>query len=247
MVEYPLAVVTGGAHRLGRAFALTLAYQGYAVLVHYHRSAGQAAKTVAEIKTFDTPAFSMQADLTQAEHVEALFLLVDSLLSRPEIRLSHLAVLVNSAAVMPRGDAQTLPVAEWDAALNLNLRAPFLCAQQASLRMKRGGLIVNVSDVGAGKAWSGFPSYTVSKAALESLTKVLARSFAPSIRVNAIAPGLVLPSENVTGEEWDRLVGRLPLKRPATTEEIASALEFLLKNEYITGQTIVVDGGYSLL
>jgi NAD(P)-dependent dehydrogenase (short-subunit alcohol dehydrogenase family) len=148
---------------------------------------------------------------------------------------------------MARGNASTLPVEEWDAALDLNLRAPFLCAQQASRRMKRGGLIVNVSDVGAEKAWSRFPSYTVSKAALESLTKVLARAFAPAVRVNSIAPGLVLPSENVTDEEWNKLVQRLPLKRQATTEEIASALEFLLKNEYITGQTIVVDGGYSMV
>jgi len=247
MTDFPLAIVTGGAHRLGRAFALTLAYQGYAVLIHYHSAAEQLAKTVTEIKSFGVPAFSMQADLTIAEHNVALFELVDSLLSKPGTFLSHLSVLVNSAAVMPRGDAQTLSVADWDAALDLNLRAPFLCAQQASLRMKRGGLIVNVSDIGASKAWSRFPSYTVSKAALESLTKVLARSFAPSVRVNAIAPGLVLPSENVSGEEWNRLVQRLPLKRTATTEEIASALEFLLKNEYITGQTIVVDGGYSLL
>ena len=247
MAEFPLAVVTGGAHRLGRAFALTLAYQGYAVLVHYHRSSQLTTKTVAEIKSFGVPAFSIQADLTQAEHVEALFALVDSLLSQPEAQLDRLAVLVNSAAVMPRGDAQTLPVEEWDAALDLNLRAPFLCAQQAALRMSRGGLIVNVSDIGAEKTWSRFPSYTVSKAALESLTRVLARSFAPAIRVNAIAPGLVLPSENVTPDEWEKLVGRLPLKRAATTEEVASALEFLLKNEYVTGQTIVVDGGYSLV
>ena len=155
-------------------------------------------------------------------------------------------MLVNSAAVMPRGEAGSLSVREWDAAIELNLRAPFLCAQQAFRRMMRGGLIVNVSDVGASKAWSRFPSYTVSKAALDSLTKVLARSFAPVVRVNAIAPGLVLPSENVTDDEWNRLVQRLPLKRPATTEEIGSTLEFLLKNEYITGQTIVVDGGYSL-
>ena len=247
MDEYPLAVVTGGAHRLGRAFALTLAYQGYAVLVHYHRSAAQATKTIAEVKTFGVPAFSMQADLTQAEHIESLFLLVDSLLSTPDSKLSHFSVLVNSAAVMPRGDVQTLSVEDWDAALDLNLRAPFLCAQQASRRMKRGGLIVNVSDIGAEKAWSRFPSYIVSKAALESLTKVLARSLAPTVRVNAIAPGLVLKSENVTGDEWERLVNRLPLKRSASTEEVASALEFLLKNEYITGQTIAVDGGYSLL
>ena len=247
MVDFPLAVVTGSAHRLGRAFALTLAYEGYAVLVHYHRSSQLAAKTITEIKSFGVPAFSMQADLTQAEHVNALFTLVDSLLSRPETQLSCLAVLVNSAAVMPRGNAQALSVEDWDTTLDLNLRAPFLCAQQASLRMECGGLVVNVSDIGAEKAWSRFPSYTVSKSALESLTKVLARSFAPAVRVNAIAPGLVLPSENVSDEEWDRLVSRLPLKRTATTEEVASALEFLLKNEYVTGQTIVVDGGYSLL
>jgi NAD(P)-dependent dehydrogenase (short-subunit alcohol dehydrogenase family) len=247
MAEFPLAIVTGGAHRLGRAFALTLAYQGYAVLVHYHRSSQQTAKTITEIKSFDVPAFSMQADLTQEEHVEALFTLVDSLISRPEAQVSNLAVLVNSAAVMPRGDPQTLPIQEWDAALDLNLRAPFLCAQQAARRMTHGGLIGNGSDLGAEIAWSRFPSYTVSKAALESLTRVLARSLAPSVRVNAIAPGLVLPSDNVTTGEWEKLVGRLPLKRAATTEEVASALEFLIKNEYMTGQTIVVDGGYSLI
>ena len=247
MPEFPLAVVTGGAHRLGRAFSLTLAYQGYAVLVHYHRASEQASKTVADIKSFGVPAYLVKADLTKIDYIEALFDVVDSLLSESKPQLSHLAVLVNSAAVMSRGDAKTLPVEEWDAALDLNLRAPFLCAQQASMRMKRGGLIVNVSDVAAGKTWSRFPAYTVSKAALESLTKVLARSFAPTVRVNAIAPGLVLPSDNVTDEEWDRLVQRLPLKRMAKTEEVASALEFLLKNEYITGQTIVVDGGYSLL
>lgn len=247
MADFPLAVVTGGAHRLGRAFALTLAYQGYAVLVHYHRSHHLTTKTIADIKSFGVPAFSIQADLTEASHVEALFTLVDSLLSRSDAQLERLAVLVNSAAVMPRGNATSLPVEDWDTALELNLRAPFLCAQQAARRMTRGGLIVNLSDVGAEKAWSRFPSYTVSKAAVESLTRVLARALAPAIRVNAIAPGLVLPSENVSTEEWEKLVQKLPLKRVATTEEVASALEFLIKNEYITGQTIVVDGGYSLV
>ena len=113
--------------------------------------------------------------------------------------------------------------------------------------MTSGGLIVNITDIGALKAWSRYPSYTVSKAALESLTRLLARALAPKIRVNAIAPGLVLRSDVVTAEQWDKLVQRLPLKRAATLEEITSALEFLIKNEYITGQTIVVDGGYSLL
>jgi NAD(P)-dependent dehydrogenase (short-subunit alcohol dehydrogenase family) len=113
--------------------------------------------------------------------------------------------------------------------------------------MTTGGLIVNITDVGAQKAWSRYPAYTVSKAALESLTRILARAFAPEIRVNAIAPGLVLQSPIVPEEEWQRLINRIPLKRAARTDEIAFALDFLLKNEYITGQTIVVDGGYSLV
>ena len=97
------------------------------------------------------------------------------------------------------------------------------------------------------RAGLAFLSYSVSKAGLEALTKILARSLAPAIRVNAIAPGLVLQSDLISAEEWNQLVERLPLKRAATVDEIGSALEFLLKNEYVTGQTLVVDGGYSLL
>ncbi len=181
-----------------------------------------------------------QADLADPKQITALFSMVD--------RIPYpLKVLVNSAAIIPSGDARTLSASDWDAVLNLNLRAPFLCAQEAAKRMKDGGLIVNVTDVGAKKSWSRFPAYSVSKAGLEALTKILARTLAPSIRVNAIAPGLVLQSDQISKEEWDRLVERLPLKRAASVDEIASALDFLLKNEYVTGETLVIDGGYSLL
>jgi NAD(P)-dependent dehydrogenase (short-subunit alcohol dehydrogenase family) len=148
---------------------------------------------------------------------------------------------------MPSGDVNALTIENWDTALDLNLRAPFLLAQECSRKMTGGGLIVNITDVGAQKAWSRYPSYTVSKAALESLTRILARALAPLIRVNAIAPGFVLQSDIVPDEEWQRLIQRIPLKRAARTDELASALVFLLENEYITGQTIVVDGGYSLI
>jgi len=240
MSEQPLALVTGAAQRLGKAFVLALARKGYAILLHYRYSEAQASITATEIRTLDVPVYISQADLTDPKQISSLFTMVD--------KIKHpLKVLVNSAAVMPVGNPRTLSVKDWDAALDLNLRAPFLCAQEAANRMTNGGLIVNVTDVGAQKAWSRYPSYTVSKAALESLTKMLARAFAPSIRVNAIAPGLVLQSNLVSPEEWERLVDRLPLKRTATVEEIASALDFLLTNEYITGQTLVIDGGYSLL
>lgn len=246
MVEtFPLALVTGAAHRLGRTFALTLARQGYAILLHYHASVAQAQAVAEEIRALSVPVFLSQADLTDETHIDRLFSAVDHALQTPNI--GPFAVLVNSAALMRRADARSLSVAAFDATMALNLRAPFLCAQRAFARMESGGLIVNITDVAAQKSWTGFPDYVVSKSALASLTGVLARSFASTVRVNAIAPGLALPADDMPPEEWQRLVSKTPLKRPASPNEIASALEFLLKNEYITGQTITVDGGYSLI
>ena len=215
---------------------MTLARQGFDILLHYHQSRDEALQTKAELESAGSRVSLVQADLTDPERISSLMAQIDSL-----------SVLVNSAAFMPSGNVDELSIENWDTSLDLNLRAPFLLARQASQKMKPGGLIVNITDVGAYKAWSRYPSYTVSKAALESLTRILARGLAPKIRVNAIAPGLVLQSEIVPADEWARLIKRVPLKRAARPEEIASALEFLLTNEYITGQTIVVDGGYSLV
>lgn len=232
----PLALVTGAAHRLGSVFALTLARQGFDIILHYHQSLDAARQTQAELESIGSRVTLAQADLTEPGQIQSLLSTLDSL-----------QVLVNSAAVMPGGTVEALTLENWDAALDLNLRAPFLLGRECAAKMSAGGLIVNVTDVGAHKAWSRYPSYTVSKAALESLTRILARALAPRIRVNAIAPGLVLQSNIVGDGEWQGLISRVPLKRAARTEEIGAALEFLLKNEYITGQTIVVDGGYSLL
>lgn len=239
-MSLPIALVTGAAHRLGRAFALALARRGHALALHYHDSREQAESTAREIRALGVSAHAISADLKDEGGIELLFRALDQI-------DGTLTVLVNSAAEMPRANARELTIEGWDSVMDLNLRAPFFIARRASDRMRDGGLIVNVTDVGAQKAWSRFPSYTVSKAALESLTRLLARALAPSIRVNAIAPGLVLPSAVVNAQEWSRLVERLPLRRAGTVDEVASALTFLLENQYITGQTIVVDGGYALI
>jgi pteridine reductase len=232
----PLALVTGAAHRLGKVFALTLAQQGFDIILHYHQSNEAARQTQAQIESTGRRVTLAPADLSDPVQIQTLV-----------AGLDLLDVLINSAAFMPGGAVDALTLENWDTSLDLNLRAPFLLSQECARKMRQGGLIVNITDVGAQKAWSRYPSYTVSKAALESLTKVLARALAPNIRVNAIAPGFVLQSDIVSEEEWQRLIQRIPLKRAARPEELASALEFLLKNEYITGQTIVVDGGYSLV
>jgi len=231
-----IGLVTGAAHRLGKTFALTLARLEYDIILHYHSAEDKALQTRTELESLGSRVTLAQADLTDPEQIRSLVAKTESL-----------DLLVNSAAFMPSGNVDALSIENWDTSLDLNLRAPFLLAQSVSKKMTEGGLIVNITDVGAQKAWSRYPSYTVSKAALESLTRILARALAPKIRVNAIAPGFVLQSDIVPSEEWDRLIQRVPLKRPARSDEIAYALEFLLKNEYVTGQTIVVDGGYSLV
>jgi len=236
----PLALVTGAAHRLGRAFALYLARSGFAILLHYHRSQEKAEQTAKDIGSFGVPVYLHGADLTDQADVQSLFESLDSIPYK-------LKVLVNSAAIMKRADIRKISVTDWDTTFALNLRTPFLLAQQAAERMTVGGLIVNITDAGAQKAWNDYPTYVVSKSALKTLTRVLAKAYAPKIRVNAIAPGLVLPSEIITHEEWNSLVDRLPLKRPVSEDEVTAALNYLVKNEAITGQVIVVDGGYSLI
>lgn len=237
----PLAVVTGAAVRLGRGIALALARQGHPVGVHYHDSEAEARETADEIRSGGGSAFLLKADLADPAQIEAMFARIRALPHR-------LGVLVNSAAVMISGDLATMTVAEWDGTLALNLRAPWLCAREAAACMgESGGVIINITDIGARKTWTGYPAYTVSKSALETLTRLLARQLAPAVRVNAVAPGLILPSENLPAEEWRRLVQRLPLQTAGTPEAVAQAVLSLIQNEYITGETLLVDGGYALI
>ena len=235
-----LALVTGAARRLGRDLSICLARMGYDLVLHCHDSWPEAERTREDILALGGRAEIVQADLTDPDQIARIFQQIDSL-------GGQLRILINSAAVMNAGKPATVSVDNFDAEMDLNLRAPFHCAQLAAARMDAGGLIINISDVGAAKAWTRYPVYSVSKAGLDSLTRILARSLAPAIRVNGIAPGLVYKSEGLSQKEWDDILAKIPLQRAAQSEEIMGALEFLIKNEYVTGQTILVDGGYSLV
>jgi len=236
-----LAVVTGGAVRLGRQIALGLARAGYSLGLHYHGSEAQAVNTARDIESLGVPVILCQADLRDPDQVEGVFEKISK-------STEPLRVLVNSASIMPRGNLKSMGIDAWDATLDLNLRAPWLCARAAARLMEgKGGVIINVSDSGAGKTWTGFPAYTISKAGLEVLTRLLARTLAPNIRVNAVAPGLILPSEDTPEEDWQRLVKRLPLQQAGTPQDIVQAIYFLIENKYVTGETLHVDGGYQLV
>lgn len=234
-----LAVVTGAAIRLGKAIALGLAEKGYAIGLHYHHSQAAAEQTAAEIEKLGAPVLRLPADLSKEKQIKDLF-------RRIEESGYLLKVLVNSAAEMQRSDLLELSVKEWDYTMALNLRAPWLCARYAARLMEQDGVIINISDSGTRKVWLGYPSYLVSKAGLEALTRQLARRLGPRIRVNAIAPGLLLPAENFPQQEWHRLVSRIPMQQAGKVEELVKAVLFLVESLYITGEILVVDGGYAL-
>ena len=239
------ALVTGGGVRVGRAIALALADAGASVAVHHHRSVAGAQQVVAKITAASRDAFSVRADLTQPDDVERMFEQVDAKFG------GTLDVLVNSAGIMERVAAEDLTAERWQRMFALNLEAPMWCSRAARTRMlanaKKGGSIVNVTDISADRPWRGYAHYCASKAALVSLTKTLALEWAPEIRVNAVAPGAVLLPDGTTPEEIARLEAAIPAKRLGSAEDVAATVVFLAGGPaYVTGQVIAVDGGRSI-
>ena len=232
------AVVTGAAHRVGKAIALALAQAGANVVVHYFRSAAEVPATLGEIKALGVEAVAVQANLAEREGIEAVFNAADAALGGADL-------LVNSAAIMEPGDVLTLTRAEWQRSLDLNLTAPFFCAQRAAhaMRARGGGAIVNIADMSGLRPWARYPAHSVSKAGLVMATQVLARALAPDIRVNAIAPGPVVKPDVWSDEHWHALGQRTLLKRTGSGYDVARAALFLLEADFITGETLVVDGG----
>lgn len=234
------AVVTGGAVRVGRAISLALGRAGYRVAVHYRYSRSEAAATVRELKILGTRPIAVQADLTDPEAIDELF-------DQIAAEFGGLDLLVNSAAVFPRHDPQDVTVADWDSVFAINARAPFLCAQRAARLMEDGASIVNIADTGFDEAWPSYVPYVATKAALVSLTKGLARAWAPRIRVNAVAPGPVLLPEAESGEpDVEAAARRTVLGRTGFPEDVAQAVLYLDRAEYVTGELIRVDGGHHL-
>jgi len=234
------ALVTGGAVRVGRSISLALGMAGYAVGVHYRTSQGDAAATVKDLKRMGGQAQAFQADLTDPGEIQSMFEEVDQ-------RLGGIDLLVNSAAVFPSGEALTVSPEDWDKVFQINARAPFLCAQQAARRMRSGASIVNIADTGADEAWPSYVPYVASKAAVVSLTRGLARAWAPDIRVNAVAPGPVLLPDEESSESEERLAAeRTVLGRVGTPEDVAGAVLYLDRASYVTGEVIRVDGGHHL-
>jgi len=231
------ALVTGGAHRLGGAISLALAESGCNVVVHFHTSATLASETTSKIEELGVKCLTVQADIRQYAEVLKLFETIDQAGWPVDI-------LVNSAAIMEAEDLLTADENAWEHTLDLNLKGAFFCLQQAAQRMQaHGGSIVNISDVAAHRPWPRYPIHSISKAGLEMLTQVAAIRLAPKIRVNAIAPGPVAKPASMSEDRWQEITNKLPLKRGGDPQDVAQAVLFLIENNFITGETLFVDGG----
>jgi len=230
------ALVTGAGHRVGRAIALALAARGVRVAVHYNRSGVPAEETAARIRQAGGDARLLQADLTRPE---APARLVDDAATA----LDGLDILVNSAAVMERTPIGEVTTEAWDAMFALNLRAPFFASQAAARHMTKGGAIVNIADLAAFETWPAYVPHGISKAGVVQMTRALARTLAPAVRVNAVAPGVVLLPETWSTADAERLASTTPLRRVGSPDDVAGAVLYLLEADYVTGHTIVVDGG----
>ncbi len=240
--EGKVALITGGARRLGRSLVMALAERGCGVVIHYYRSADAAEDTAQRARSLGVRAEIIKADLRQPDAVQSLFATIDRV-------AGPLDILVHSAAIMHEGDFLALTTQDWEHTMGLNLRAAFLCLQQAGRRMKTNGRgsIVALSDVAGSRPWRRYPLHSVSKAGLEMLVRVAARSLAPEVRVNAVAPGPILRSDGISADRWRRLAEALPAGRAGRPQEVAQAVLFLIENDYVTGEVLHVDGGRTLI
>jgi pteridine reductase len=234
-----VALVTGAGRRVGQALAIALGREGANVGVHFSGSERGARETAAQIERAGGKARTFQADLTSAKASGELVAAVVS-------HFGGLNVLVNSAAVMLGTPFGEITSDQWDSILALNLKAPFFLAQEAAPYIRKGsggGSIVNIADLAAFETWPDYLPHGISKSGVVHMTKALARVLAPDIRVNAIAPGTVLLPDDWTERDAERLDRTTPLKRQGSPTDVVQAMLYLLSADYVTGETIIVDGG----
>lgn len=240
-----VALVTGSAHRVGKAIALALAAEGVHIVVHYHGSEEAAQDTIRDIKSLGVRAFGYRADQADPQAVNNMF---DAI--REEF--GRLDILVNSAGMFKKTDFLDITFEEWQRVMSVNLTGPFLCSQHAArlmlegLEEDHGGVIINIIDNSALQPWDQFPHHSISKSGVLMLTRILARRLAPAIRTNAIAPGPVLKEPTRTDESWARVAERLPLKRNGTPEDVGRAVVYLASEDFLNGVVLNVDGGEHL-
>lgn len=230
------ALVTGAAKRMGRAFITALAEDGYIPVVHHNTSSDEADALVDEFRKQGIEAVALGADLGDPDAAQGL-------IGRACEAVGPLSVLVNSASIFEDDSAKDLTADSFRRHMDVNTLAPALLSREFARQAGTGSMIFNVLDYKLFNINADFFSYTLSKAALKTMTEMLARELAPTVRVNAVAPGLTLPSPYHSDEEFERLHDDNPLKRGPTLEDMVGTLRYFLATPSVSGQILAVDGG----
>ncbi len=247
MPDLPLAgkvaLVTGGARRIGRGIALALAGAGADVAITYLNSQDEASATVSEIAVLGRRGLDLKCDVRAEESVCAM---VGEVVSQ----FGRLDLLVNNAAVFDSAALDELSIERWNAVFETNVRGPFLVTREALPHLRQaGGRIVNIGSLGGIRAWASHAHYCASKAALHMLTEAMAKAFAPEVAVNCVAPGWIdtAGADGESGEQAARFAEKTPIGRNGTVEDVARAVLFFAAGPaFVTGQILSVDGGLGL-
>jgi NAD(P)-dependent dehydrogenase (short-subunit alcohol dehydrogenase family) len=237
----PVALITGGARRIGAAIVDDLAANGFAIAIHANRSRDEALQKVAEIIANGGKAAAAFGDLTD-------FASIDAIIDQAEAALGPVQILVNSASVFQKDTAQAPNVEQFDAHFAMHVKAPALLAARMVERLPAGfeGLIVNVIDQRVWRLTPHFFSYTLSKAAMWTATQTMAMAFAPHVRINAIGPGPTLPNERQNMADFQAQVDAVPLRHAPALTEFGATVRYLWAAKSVTGQMIALDSGQHL-
>lgn len=234
------ALITGAAKRLGRAMAIHLAKQGWNIAIHFNSSDLEAKRFYEELATsYPNQQFGIfRADLSVMSEVENLF---------PQVipAMGPVDLLINNASVFEPATLAKTTSDFLERQMNVNFRAPFILTRNFA-RAFTSGIIINFIDTRIVTNQSNFAAYSLSKKALWEMSKMAALEFGPNIRVNGIAPGLTLPPEEKTEDYLWKLAGKIAMKRPGGVDPILKSLDYILNNDYLTGQLLFCDGGENL-
>lgn len=236
-----IALVTGGAKRVGKTIVQALAARGCHLVVHYHRSQAQAQETVRDLRAAGHRALAVQADITKEDQVEAM-------IEAATAHFGRIDILVNNAALFYRTPVETLTIEDWQRVMDVNLTGTFLCAHKIGLRMREWGWghIINIADVAGERPWADYIPYSVSKACVLTFTQGLAMELAPQVMVNAVIPGPVLFQEDTPDTVRQREIDKTLVKRAGSPQDVAQVVVFVAESDYSTGASFHVDGGRSL-
>jgi len=233
-----VALVTGGAHRVGKAITLMLARAGASVVVNFYSSEQAAQETVAEAEALGVRALAVRCDVAQQADVQRMATTIGDVFGGVDI-------IVNSASLFEKMDFPTADTAVWERVTGISIDGPFYVCNSLvpGMLARGGGAIVNIVDLSAWEPWPKFMAHAVGKAALLALTRQLAVELAPAIRVNAVAPGPVLPPPDANPRHMAAAARRTLLKRWGEPDDVALAVKYLLEADYVTGDVVTVDGG----